>query len=315
MANKAHSVISEQHKVVVLQRVGRLGNQIALMSNLVAFSQATGVIILHPTLGAYADYFRGTCCDLFCRYPAVNSSKRRVPILYRMLLYSVFRAFDRSGAANKMYPGRVWESDYKTQLDLASPEFLTRVRSARYTFLTKGWFFRYPDVDKTSFLADLGSFFSLAEPYASRVAAVLRKAKSMSDILIGVHIRQSDFRDHAGGKYFHSTKDYARLMEHTCRLFPGQNVDFLVVSDEPKSAFDFPGLRCHFGSGQDVEDMYSLGGCDYIIGSAASSFSLWPAVLFQRPTYRILDPACKPTKDDFRITLEPWAERGKSSSA
>ena len=306
---------NQKHKVVVLQRVGRLGNQIALMSNLVAFSQATGATILHPTLGDYADYFRGTCCDLFCRYPAACGSRPRVPKLHRLLLYSVCRALDRSGALNRVYSGHVWESDYKTLVDLGSTEFLTRVHSGRYTFLTKGWFFRYPDVDRVSFLGALGSFFSLSEPYASRVAAIVRRAKTASDVLIGVHIRQSDFRKHAGGKYFHTTKDYARLMEQTSRLFPRQNVGFLVVSDEPKSALDFPGLRCHFGSGQEVEDMYSLGGCDYIIGSAASSFSLWPAVLFQKPTYRVLDPKQTPTKDDFKITLEPWSERRRSASA
>lgn len=303
---------NQQHKVVVLQRVGRLGNQIALMSNLVAFSQATGATFLHPTLGSYADYFRGTCCDLFCRYPAASGLRTRVPKLNRLLLYSVCRALDRCGAVKSAYSGRVWESDYKALVDLASPEFLNLVYSGHYTFLTKGWFFRYPQVHRENFLREMRDFFALAEPYASNVAQLVTRARAGCDMLIGVHIRQTDFKEHAGGRYYFSTADYARLMQHCQRLFHPARVGFLVVSDEPHELSDFPSLRCTFGSGTDIEDMYCLGACDYIVGSAASSFSLWPAVLFQKPTYRIFESDCEPSASEFRITLEPWLDIASS---
>jgi hypothetical protein len=191
---------------------------------------------------------------------------------------------------------------------MTQPSFSAMVRGGRFTFLTKGWFFRYPQVQREDFLRELRSFFALAEPYASNVAQLVDRARVGCDILIGVHIRQTDFKEHAAGRYYFTTADYARLMQHCQRLFHPAKVGFLVVSDEPHDSSDFPSLRCAVGSGVDIEDMYCLGGCDYIVGSIASSYSVWPAVLFQKPTFRMASAHEMPKRDDFRLTLEPWID-------
>jgi hypothetical protein len=95
-------------------------------------------------------------------------------------------------------------------------------------------------------------------------------------------------------------------MVKTAMLFPSKRVSFLVVSDEPKSPLDFPGLQCSWGSGIPVEDMYLLGRCDYIISNAASSFSLWPSFLYQIPNLRISKPDLTPTISDFKTHTTPW---------
>ena len=73
MNSKAHTFENgegqRRHTVIVMQRVGRLGNQIALLANLIALSLATGVGVSHPTLAGYASYFTGTASNLLCRFP------------------------------------------------------------------------------------------------------------------------------------------------------------------------------------------------------------------------------------------------------
>jgi len=295
-----------RHTVIVMQRVGRLGNQLALFANLVALSLATGVGISHPTLAGYARYFKGTASDLFCRFPKRRTRTPPIGTAARTAIYCFCRILAKSTILNLVTPKRTFESDYGSLLDMSQEPFLAKVFSGHFTFLTKGWFFRYPHVHKKRFLCALREFFALAEPYASNVERLVKKARAGCNVLIGVHIRQTDFKEHAGGKYYFSTADYAHLMRHCQHLFQPAKVGFLVVSDEPHNSSDFPSSQCSFGSGIDIEDMYCLGGCDYIIGSIASSYSLWPAVLFQKPTFRMASAQVMPGRDDFRLTMEPW---------
>ena len=43
-------------------------------------------------------------------------------------------------------------------------------------------------------------------------------------------------------------------------------MSFLVASNEPRSASEFPGLSVGFSTGVPIEDMYALAECDYIMG-------------------------------------------------
>lgn len=294
------------HRIIVSQRVGRLGNQIFLFANLIAFSLATGVKIAHPTLGCYAQYFAGCKFDIFCNYPVLKNRKRRVLLIERLFLFFFFRVFDRLGFLNLFFKKNLYESDYTRLENLASDKFISLVFSNRTTYLTKGWYFRFEKIHPSQFLNEIQAFFSLSEPYNSNVVKIEAKARNNSDILIGIHMRQTDFKHHENGRFYYTTDQYFSLMQHCAGLFDHKRVAFLIVSDEPKSSSDFPGLNCNFGSGIDVEDMYCLGHCDYIIGTFASSFSLWPAVLFQKPTYRISEPSYRPSLEDFVKLLDPW---------
>jgi len=300
--------------VIVMQRVGRLGNQIGLLANLIALSLATGAKVCHPALGNYANYFKGTVSNLFCCYPPSSEGRHSPPGgLMREALHKFCRLLDKTGLIRLVMPGRTFASDYVSLVDMTQPSFAAILRGGRFTFLTKGWFFRHPQVDKDRFLRALREFFALAEPYASNVERLVKQARAGCDVLIGVHIRQTDFKEHAGGKYYFSTADYARLMLHCQQLFQPAKVGFLVVSDEPHDSSDFPSSQCSFGSGIDIEDMYCLGGCDYIVGSIASSYSLWPAVLFQKPTFRMASAQNMPGRDDFRLTMEPWVDTSEEA--
>jgi hypothetical protein len=223
----------------------------------------------------------------------------RIACYYGTRLLDKAKIIGRSGCVNYL------RANPREVVDLSDPSFLERVRQHSLFWLLGGWLFRYPTITK-EFLPAAQQFFALCEPYASRVAELVSQARQGVDILVGVHLRQTDFKEHDGGKYFFTTKQYADIMNHTQNLFRGQRVGFLVVSDESKSESEFPGLRCAFGAGVPIEDMYALGACDYIISSYGSSFSAWPSFLYQKPGYRIQAAELRPEVDDFQCMTDPW---------
>jgi hypothetical protein len=291
-------------RLIIGQRIGRLGNQIYLLAHLLALHQASGIGFAHPTLGEYGKFFEGTSSDFFARYPA-GKSFPLLNLLPRSFCYLAVRLLDKIGLIGRHGRKNSLRVDYRQEVDLSDPDFLKQAAGHSYFWLLGGWRFRYPTITKDFFSA-ARAFFALTEPYASNVERLVQMARDGADILVGVHIRQTDFKEHSGGKFYFTTSQYFQVLLRTNRLLSGRCVNFLVVSDEPKSSADFPSLKCIFGTGVPIEDMYALGGCDYIISSTASSFSLWPSVLYQIPNYRLADPATDFSMDDFRVTTAPW---------
>jgi hypothetical protein len=286
-------------RVIITQRVGRLGNQINLLAHLLALHQETGICFVHPVLGDYGHYFAGSCHDPWVRIPINKSSGFPWS---RTLIYYIIRG------AIKLHlvpSSQVYSVDYRETINMDTTEFKEKVLKAETLFLNGGWLFQHNRV-RPNFWRLAREFFSLVEPYRSNVDTCVCRARKGVDILFGVHIRQTDFKEHAGGKYYFPTETYAELMRHCVGLYPGRRVGFLVCSDELKGIEDFPGMTVNFGTGEAVEDMYSLGACDFIIGSAASSFSLWPAILFQKPMYRLSETNLFPRLEEFQITTHPW---------
>jgi hypothetical protein len=297
----------EGSTVVGMERVGRLGNQLFLFANLIALSLFTGASVAHPTLGRYANYFTGTASSLFCRFPLKQRAFLTRSNFLRVVVYYMCRALDRSGMLKQTSGEALYEGDYSSVVDMSQKSFLKRLTAHKLLFITKGWTYRYPNVNKDTFLAELNRHFALIEPYSSNVAQTVKSARGTHAVLVGVHIRHTDFKQHRGGKYYFTTEGYAKIMRHIQLLLYPATVSFLVVSDVKHTTAQFPLLSCTFGSGVDVEDMYCLGACDYIIGSVGSSFVLWPAFLFQKPIYRIEDADYLPDLRDFRVTMGEWS--------
>lgn len=291
-------------RLIIGQRIGRLGNQIQLLANLLALQGAEGIAFCHPTLGEYGTYFRGTADDFLVRYPLVGRPVARSRDA-RLGSYMLVRALHKLRiVGGALHRGHL-AVDHRKIVDLSDNNLLQRIRQKGAFWLFGGWIYRYPRLDE-GFFPRAREFFALAEPYKSSVARIVASARENADLLVGVHIRQTDFKQHEGGRFFFTTGEYAELMKRTRSLFAGQSVKFLVVSDEPKAREEFPGVECSFGSGQPIEDMYALGGCDYLVGSHASSFSLWPAFLNRIPIYRLLDTKKPVELEDFKLTTIDW---------
>ncbi len=109
----------------------------------------------------------------------------------------------------------------------------------------------------------------------------IRKEK---DILIGVSIRQTDFKIYANGKYYLTTEEYINLMKKLNERYANKKLALIVSSDESKNIKDFGNLPVYFttgimgGSGHYIESFIQLAMCDYVL-TVPSTFGCWASFM------------------------------------
>jgi hypothetical protein len=137
-------------------------------------------------------------------------------------------------------------------------------------------------------------------------------------ILCGIHIRLGDYQHHNSGSWFYSIEQYATKMREFCELFGnGKPVRFLVCSNETLHLDAFRGLTVTFGSGQFMEDLMTLGQCDYILG-APSTYSAWASFYGDVPLRFLFDLApltaesFVPVTERIRRRIDLEAQHGEN---
>ena len=284
--------------LVVTEKQGRLGNQLFLFAHLLAYARATGCTVINPSFWKYSHFFVGTHSDPLCRIPQVREA-----MLSRTLLRPASRLSRQLVQCAKQLPVfKTWIKSIDASdriVDLGGSEFEQFFASADWLSLY-GWCFRfYAGVEAHA--EAVRSHFRPIEKHWRKVNQKLEVCREGSDVCVGVHIRHGDFRDWHNGSFFRSVAQFKRVMRHTRELFLGQRVRFLVCSDERLSASDFSDFDFQFGTGQIIEDLYSLVRCDYLIGPPESTFSGWASFYGATPLFRIEDPNQRPDLDGFKI--------------
>jgi hypothetical protein len=125
----------------------------------------------------------------------------------------------------------------------------------------------------------------------SQAAAKFAAMKGDSIRVIGVHIRQGDYRTYRGGQYFFTQSRYQELTASAVRAsdVPAGKTIIIAVSNEPLA---WPalvgGARVESPSGTWMEDFLLLSMCDLIIGPP-STFSGSASFLGDVPWFQIKD--------------------------
>ena len=149
----------------------------------------------------------------------------------------------------------------------------------------------------------------------------LEGLRSRVDLILGVHIRHGDYREHRSGALFFSPEDYRKWMEEFASFFPQHKVGFAICSDAKQKAEDFLGLEFVFGPGNDevskygnrpkdsvksviVEDNYMLSLCDYILGTV-STFCSWAAFWGNKPLLQVQSREEHPFPERFAVPSGP----------
>jgi len=140
---------------------------------------------------------------------------------------------------------------------------------------------------------------------------LLFDAQKRYEILVGLHIRQNDFKTFYDGKYFVSVDQYLRSIEHFKSLMPnGVSIGIVVCSDDEKLLMKMQ--RKHpdyiYPKGNVAQDMTALSKCDYIIGPKATTMSAWASFAQRIPILQIDSFNKEFSISDFKNvdTLEPF---------
>jgi hypothetical protein len=290
-----------RHRVIYTHGGGRLGNQLLRFLHWVAWVRTVSdVEILNLAFWPYAPYFRVWREHPGCVFP-LRSSKSDV--LARALARSsrlrntwegkrrVQRAVQSVG---HWFPG--WQAIDRDAtrdeaINLVDPEVLAKVRSRRVTTCC-GWrIAHWAAVEEYS--AELRELFAPAPELEEAARAFIAPLRQDYDLVVGVLIRQSDYREWHGGRFLFSGKQYAEWLRQLVALETGRRVAFVIAGEESQEPACFAGLSCYFASGSVnagghwFASWAELAHCDLILSppstfAATAAFRggipLWPLV-------------------------------------
>jgi hypothetical protein len=172
------------------------------------------------------------------------------------------------------------------EFDLTADANVDRLRSKKLTLLA-GWGVRcWPLVSKH--FRTIRDRLQPGERYRSVAESFVDPLRERYDRLVGVLIRQDDYRTWNDGRYFFESGRYKELMEAYADEFPSEDVGFVIASDEPQDERLFADDAFRFATGEAVgpghylENFAELSLCDEVL-TPPSTFSVFAAVLGECP--------------------------------
>lgn len=270
--------------LVITGKYGELCNRIFTFANIIAFAAENGLTVINSAFDEYAPYVASSRGDALCRYPARSErgeGSRRLRYLFFRIMRRLMRVCDSSGLFTSL---RVGEQGTFFFDDSRNSETVRHLKEGSLAFCDGLYFLDSPNFVKHADL--IRDFFSPVEPVQERVTAHMKTVRNGAEVMVGVHIRQGDYKQFQNGLFYYTTEEYARFMGRIAALFPMRVVRFLLCSNEKQEMGVFRGLDVAAGPGHFIEDLYALARCDYIIGPP-STFSQWASFYGQVPRYMI----------------------------
>jgi hypothetical protein len=284
--------------IIVSGNIGDLGNHLILGAHLIAFSKEFGWRLSNLGFYNFAPFFEGPSRSPYCLFPPPRSRGRFLPSTRAFRIANITgRIVRRLRLNNRLVRG--FRFPDQPRVNLAQPEWRIQIEGSAMVFLG-GWGVRNYELVKKH-QEEIRAYFRPVAAVRSRLDSFFQTFRADGRPLVGIHIRQGDYKDYLGGRYYFSSALYAAYMRRINVLLGGQ-ATFLVCSNNAQSAETFAGMDVHFGPGHLVEDLYALANCEYILG-VPSTFSGWSA-FYGRKKLCVLDNHPGPeslTLDDFKV--------------
>jgi hypothetical protein len=246
-------------RLIFCRKNAQMGNRLVVYAHLLAAARERGWDLTNPTFEEYADGFVGTLPRPHGRayFPvrvAWQLGKLGAPLAGGLLATARAR-----GAVTV---------DLKAALDQAEAH-------RAQVLLVQGFAVRHaPYVERQA--AWLRAFFRPIDAHRLPAEGCVADLRSPGVTVVGIHVRQGDYAQHLGGRFFYAHAQYAGFMRRIRDLLAPGQVRFLVCSQAPVPRAEFADLDWRPGPGSAVADMHALSLTDLILGPP-SSFSVWAA--------------------------------------
>lgn len=309
---------SFRNRIILAKSSGRLGNQLFFFANVIAFSLEEGFTISNPSFHSYAHWFEGSSQQAVPAYPLQTPSslspKQR---LKRLSMFRTLQAMLPGTLHIKVGSGSLIEtlllklgirrtSSKKLKSDRtffyesdSSKNLVSKMKARRNTYVS-GYMFVAGDRLMKKYQPQIKEYFSTTPEITKQVTSRIQAVRKKDYVLIGVHLRKGDYRVYREGKYFFEDEEYASFLTRLRTVFPDQNLQFLLFSDEKIRLEVFDGLDVSVSDGSPIEDLYQMAHCDYLAGPP-STFTKWASYVGEVPLC-VIESATQPAQSsDFRL--------------
>jgi len=264
--------------VVIASKAGRLGNRLFQSAHFMGNALTKGYQLFNPSLGEYAPLFEGSTCDPLCGFPrGWRDVDSEFADQCRKVLFEGAQILGIA-AARGIIPGataidiRRFDEMEEGDIDLAGEAFGNFLNSGKL-LLPMGWKFSdHAGVRKHREV--IIRYFRPVESIRKPAEKIVSHARELGDLLVGVHIRQDDYRRWKNGIHFYETERYVHWMLELLERNPGKKVVFLVCASNPLNESLFQDLSVVKGPDSPAGDLHALSLCDKIMGPP-STFSGW----------------------------------------
>ena len=286
-------------QVIYTHGGGRLGNQVLRFAHWIAWAMehAGEVEVLNFSFWPYARCFDRWRAHPGCVFPIRGGRADRMAERHAARPAWLLATCEKKTRLPRIVQaaGRVWPGWQAVDLDIVHEEslaldadFLARVKRRAVTTCC-GWkISNWPLVEKHE--AVVRELFRPAAEFATPAADFIAGLRREHDLVVGVFIRQSDYREWHQGRFFFPATQYAIWMRQILALHPGRRVAFVVASEWWHEPGLFSDLPVFFATGSAnagghwMRSWIELSLCD-LIASPPSTFSATAAFLGRVPLW------------------------------
>lgn len=297
-------------RIIFTHGGGRFANQLMAFAHLIALAEEhEDLAIVNASFWRFADLCAGTEHNPMCIYPEpeVPPEGLWMPRLARKCAKTLPNPFVRAARhyipkiVHKLSFGRSLQWFEKEELRLGSDEFLSRARK-HDSLMLSGWKLRdWGLFEKHQ--EEIRPFLRPAERFEHIAEAFVADLKRRYSPIVGVMVRQTDYRLWENGRFFLSSEQYRALLERLSARF-GASAAYILAADEPQPASMLDGLNafwCTGAAGQSghyMESFAELARADVVV-SVPSTFAAWAAFFGGKP----LLPVAGPDADIAQVPL------------
>lgn len=277
-------------KIIILQHGGgELANQLWTFASIYAYCKEKGFECRNYSFFEYGQYFnipiKNKIIGLVFFFPFRDYyGRRKSPrtrffrLLYKMYEKIILALYKRQVVSSV----NINNKKFSLPPTEENPR-LSKMEQENDLLYFTGWLFRNP-TGLEKYQTDIRKYFRPKEKYTLPAEQKIADAKQKYNHVIGVHIRQSDYRVYKSGEYLISQERICAILDEYLENFvlKSEETVFIITSDEPVNEQVFKGLNTLINNGNAIEDLYTLSLCDAIIGSN-STFGNFAAYLGDKP--------------------------------
>lgn len=262
-------------KIIILRATGNeLSNQLWNYASIYSYTLEKQLGLENPSFFEYGNYFTIPAPNLFLKLffflPFTNYTKRKNSFMRRLWrkMYAFYAKITTTD-----YEGSILSSDNSENNPYYLPPThedaeLSALEKSFDTIYFDGWLFRNP-VGLQKYREEILNYFRPRQDIENGITAQIQKLRGEFKNIVGVHIRQGDYRTWRGGAYFIPQERVRGILDEYLKT-TGNNASetcFAITSDGPIDTSLFEGLHTFVSMENAVHDLFLLSATDTIIGS------------------------------------------------